>query len=152
LKVTASPALAIQKASTRTRFFPVCVIPFTRCGEVPRPETCSFVPANGKIGGFFWKNKIELHSSLRIKCSKCSPLFRKHNRSLLSKFSNTDFSISGVIPSQILFILFFILIWSVHSHKQYFLNNLRRKNPADLNLVILEVTRLVLFGLSNDGL
>jgi len=44
------------------------------------------------------------------------------------------------------------LIWSVHSHKQYFLNNLRRKNSADLNLVILEVTRLVFLDLSNDGL
>jgi len=40
----------------------------------------------------------------------------------------------------------------MHSRKQYFSNNPRRKNPADLNLVILETTGLVLLDLSNDGL
>jgi len=63
-------------------------------------RACVCVPVNeGKIGGFFWKNTIELHSGLQIKCSKCSPLFRKYNRSLFLKFSNTDLSISEIILS-----------------------------------------------------
>jgi len=37
----------------------------------------------------------------------------------------------------------------VHS-KQYFSNNPRRKNPSDLNLVILEIMGLILLDLSND--
>jgi len=114
-----------------------------------RARAC--VPASGKIGGFFWKNKIELHLGLRIKCSKCPPLFRKPNRSLLSKFFNTYLGISGVSPSQTLFYSCLIR-WSVHSRKQYFSNNPKRKNPASLNLVSLEATGLVLLDLSNNGL
>jgi len=64
------------------------------------------VCASQWISGFFWKNKIELHLGLWIKCSKCPPLFRKPNRSLLSKFFNTYLSISGVITNSILFIMF----------------------------------------------
>jgi len=43
-----------------------------------------------------------------------------------------------------------LIWWSVHSCKQYFSNNSRRKNPADLNLVILETTELVFLNLFND--
>jgi len=54
--------------------------------------------------------RIELHSDLLIKCSKYPPSFCKHNRNLLSKFSNTDLSISGVIPSH-KFSLFYSLVF-----------------------------------------
>jgi len=79
----------------------VCVC--VRVRVCARARVRARVPANGKIGGFFGKNKIERHLGLGIKCSKCPPLFHKHNRSLLSKFSNTDFRISGVIPSNSLY-------------------------------------------------
>jgi len=102
LKVTAPPALALSKVYhvevTRSdlHLFCVCVC------VCARARAC--MPASkNKIGGFFWRNTILLHSDLRIKCSS---LFHKHNRSLFSKFSNTDLSISGVISSQTLFILF----------------------------------------------
>jgi len=107
MKVTAPPVLALPKvyhvevARSNLRLFCVCV------------------RVHVYASGFLWKNKIELHSSPQSKCSKCPPLFRKHNQSLLSKFSNTDFIIFGVIPSQTFFILF-IIWWSVHSRKQYF--------------------------------
>jgi len=50
-----------------------------------------------------------------------------------------------------LFSLSCLIWWSVHSRKQCFSNNPRRKNPADLNLMILEATELIFLDLSNDG-
>jgi len=102
LKVTAPSALALPKVYhvevARSDLPLLCARACVRA--------CVRARASGKIGEFFWKNKIELHSGLQIKCSKYPPLFRKHNRNLLSKFYNTDLSISRIIPSQILFILF----------------------------------------------
>jgi len=40
----------------------------------------------------------------------------------------------------------------MHSRKQYFSNNSRRKNLADLNVVILKATELAFLDLSKDGL
>jgi len=93
LKVTVPPALALPKMYRvevlKPGFRPVGFIPLYVCVCLcvclfvrvhARARAC--MPASGKIGGFFWKNKIKLHSGLRIKYSKCLPLFRKHNRSL----------------------------------------------------------------------
>jgi len=88
-----------------TFFVCVCRARARACGACVRVCVCVRARACQPVARseFFWKNKIELHSDLRIKCSKC-PLFCKHNRSLFSKFSNTDLW-SYPFTNSILFII-----------------------------------------------
>jgi len=69
--------------------------------EMNSPRVCQPVKARSMDSS----ERIQL-SFIQVFESKCSPLFRKHNLSLISKFSSTDLGISGFISSQTLFILF----------------------------------------------
>jgi len=141
-KFTAPPALALSKAYhvkiVRSDLHLVCVcvcVPVERSMDSSGRIKLSFIQvfkSNVQNVHHYSVNIIEVYfQNFLILISVSLELF-------LHKFSLVYSS--------------YLIWWSVHSCKQYFSNNPRRKNLANLNLVILEATGLVLLNLSDNGL
>jgi len=145
LKVTAPLALALPKvyhveiARSDLYLFCVCMC------------VCVCVCAR-QIDGFFWRiklNFIQVFESNVQNVHYSVNIIKVYFQNFLILIS---VSLELFLHKLFLFFSSCLIWWSVYSHKQYFLNNPRRKNPVDLNLVILKATGLILLDLFNEGL